>query len=189
MNIGRLVGSLAGSFGGAALGGAVGGRTGRMVGSLVGSMVGSRGVRGAGGGIGDALGGLKDKIDGDDEIEEVELPEEEAMVLIQAMTNAAKADGEVDAQEIDAIIGRAGDLDDEGEAFVRAQLSLPLDLDAFIDSVPGGMEAEVYTLSLLPIEVDTAAETNYLADLRVGLGLSDEQATDIHEALGAPIEL
>ena len=47
----------------------------------------------------------------------------------------------------------------------------------------------VYTLSLLPIEVDTAAETNYLADLRVGLGLSDEQATDIHEALGVPIEL
>ena len=186
MNIGRLVGSLAGSFGGAALGGAVGGRTGRIVGSLVGSMVGSRGARG---GIGDALGGIKDKIDGDDEIEDVELPEEDAMVLIQAMTNAAKADGEIDAAEIDAIISRAGDIDAEGEAFVRAQLALPLDLDAFIDSVPGGMEAEVYTLSLLPIEVDTAAETDYLADLRVGLGLSDEQATEIHEALGVPLEI
>ena len=187
MNIGRMVGALAGSFGGAALGGALGGRTGRLVGSVVGSMVGSRGSSKAGG-IGDALGGLKDKLDGDDEAEQVELPEEEAIILIRAMANAAKADGEVDSAEIDEIINRAGDLDDEAEAFVRAELAAPLDLDAFIESVPGGMEAQVYTMSLLPIEVDTAAEANYLADLRIGLGMSDEQVAEIHEALGVPLE-
>ena len=187
MNIGRMVGALAGSFGGAALGGAVGGRTGRLVGSLVGSMVGSRGVSKSGG-IGDALGGLKDKLDGDDDAEQVELPEEDAIILIRAMANAAKADGEVDSAEIDAIISRAGELDEEAEAFVRAELAAPLDLDAFIESVPGGMEAEVYTMSLLPIEVDTVAEADYLADLRVGLGMSDEQVADIHEALGVPLE-
>ena len=186
MNIGRMVGALAGSFGGAALGGALGGRTGRLVGSVVGSMVGSRGSSKAGG-IGDALGGLKDKLDGDDEAEQVELPEEEAIILIRAMANAAKADGEVDSAEIDEIINRAGDLDDEA-AFVRAELAAPLDLDAFIESVPGGMEAQVYTMSLLPIEVDTAAEANYLADLRIGLGMSDEQVAEIHEALGVPLE-
>lgn len=184
-----MVGSLAGSFGGAALGGALGGRTGRMVGSIVGSMVGSRGVRNAGGGIGDALGGLKDKLDGDDDAEQFDMPEEEAVVLIRAMTNAAKADGKVDDQEIDEIINRAGDLDEEGEAFVRSELALPLDLDAYIDSVPGGMEAEVYTMSLLPIDVDTAAEAEYLANLRIGLGLKDEQVVDIHEALGVPLSL
>ena len=188
MNLGRMVGALAGSFGGAALGGAFGGRTGRMVGSMLGSMVGSRGARNAAGGIGDALGGLKDKIDGDDEVAEVEMPEEEAAILIRAMANAAKADGEVDATEIDEIISRAGELDAEAEAFVRAELAAPLDLDAFIESVPGGMEAEVYTVSLLPIDVDTVAETNYLADLRIGLGLKDEQVVDIHEALGVPLD-
>ncbi len=189
MNIGRLVGSLAGSFGGAALGGAVGGRTGRMVGSIVGSMVGSRGVKDAAGGIGDALGGIKDKIDGGDDVADVEMPEEEAAILIRAMANAAKADGEVDQAEIDAIISRAGDLDDEAEAYVRSELALPLNLDEFIESVPGGMEAEVYTMSLLPIDVDTVAEAEYLADLRLGLGLSDEQVVDIHEALGVPLSL
>lgn len=189
MNIGRLVGSLAGSFGGAALGGAVGGRTGRMVGSMIGSMVGSRGARNAAGGIGDALGGLKDKIDGDEDVADFEMPEEEAAILIRAMANAAKADGSVDDQEIDAIISRAGDLDAEAEAFVRSELARPLNLDEFIESVPGGMEAEVYTMSLLPIDVDTVAEAEYLADLRLGLGLSDEQAVDIHEALGVPLSL
>lgn len=157
-----------------------------MVGSLVGSMVGSRG---AGGGIGDALGGLKDKISGDDDVEDVEIPDEEAAILIRAMANAAKADGKVDDAEIDAIISRAGDLDAEAEAYVRSELALPLDLDEFIDSVPGGMEAEVYTMSLLPIDVDTAAEVSYLADLRLGLGLSDDKVADIHEALGVPLEL
>lgn len=189
MNIGRLVGSLAGSFGGAALGGAVGGRTGRLVGSLVGSMAGSRGIGKSAGGIGDALGGLKDKLDGGDEPEEIDIPEEDAAVLIRAMANAAKADGEVDQKEIDEIIGRAGEIDAESEAFIRSELALPLKLDEFIDSVPGGMEAEVYTMSLLPIDIDTAAEVEYLADLRLGLGLSDEQATEIHEALGVPLSL
>lgn len=183
MNIGRMVGALAGSFGGAALGGAVGGRTGRMVGSMLGSMMGSRGT----GGIGDAIGGIKDKIDGDDDVEEIELPEETAMVLMQAMCNAAKADGNVDQAEIDEIISRAGELDDEAEAFIRSELAAPLDLDAFIESVPGGMEVEVYTISLLPIDVDTIAEADYLADLRLGLGLADDKVEDIHEALGVPL--
>ncbi len=161
-----------------------------MVGSLVGSMVGSRGARSGAGGIGDALGGLKDKINGDDDdIADIEIPDEEAAILIRAMANAAKADGKVDDAEIDAIISRAGDLDAEAEAYVRSELALPLDLDEFIESVPGGMEAEVYTMSLLPIDVDTAAEVSYLADLRLGLGLSDEKVADIHEALGVPLEL
>ncbi len=157
-----------------------------MVGSLIGSMVAGRGVSKAGG-IGDALGGLRDKIDGDDDVADIEMPDEEAIILIRAMANAAKADGEVDQAEIDAIISRAGDLDEEAEAFVRSELASPLDLDAFIDSVPGGMEAQVYTMSLLPIEVDTAAEADYLADLRIGLGMSDEQVAEIHEALGVPL--
>lgn len=188
MNIGRMVGALAGSFGGAALGGAVGGRTGRLVGSMLGSMVGSRGISNATGGIGDALGGLKDKLDGDDDVEDVELPEETAMVLMQAMCNAAKADGHVDDEEIDAIVSRAGELDDEAEAFIRSELAAPLNLDEFIESVPGGMEVEVYTISLLPIDVDTIAEAEYLADLRLGLGLSDDKVADIHEALGVPLD-
>ena len=46
------------------------------------------------------------------------------------------------------------------------------------------MEADVYTASLLPIEVDTVAETQYLQDLADGLGLAEDDVTKIHEALG-----
>lgn len=181
MNAGRMLGSLLGSFGGRAVGGMIGGPAGRMVGSVLGGMLAGRGSRGAGsalGGLGSLLGG------GDDKPDASEMPDEEALVLIRAMTNAAKADGSVDQDEIAAIFSRAGDLDEEEQDFIRAELTSPLDLDAFIESVPGGMEAEVYTASMLPIDIDTAAETKYLQDLADGLGLSGDDVAKIHEALG-----
>lgn len=181
MSAGRMLGALVGSFGGRAIGGMIGGPTGRMVGSLLGSMVGGRGARGGLGGLGGLLGGL-----GKDDPEPVDIPDEEALVLIRAMTNAAKADGNVDQAEVDNIVQRAGDLDADDEAFLRAEFAAPLDLDAFIESVPSGMEAEVYTASLLPIEIDSVAETEYLRNLADGLGLRSDQVEDIHNALEIP---
>jgi len=179
-----MIGSLVGAFGGRAVGGMLGGSTGRMVGSLLGSMVGGRGSRGLGG----AVGGLGDLLGrGDDDNDEiVEMPEDAAVVLIRAMTNAAKADGEVDQSEIDNIIRRAGDLDADDEAFLRAEFASPLDLDAFLESVPEGMEAEVYTASILPIEIDSVAETTYLQNLADGLGMKSSQVDEIHAALEIP---
>jgi len=170
-----------GAFGGRAIGGALGGSTGRMVGSLLGSMVAGRGSAGIGSamsGLGGLLGG------GDNDDDAIEIPDEEALLLIRAMTNAAKADGAVDDDEIAAIFSRAGDLDDDAQDFIRAELKAPLDLDEFINSVPGGMEADVYTASMLPIDIDTAAETEYLQNLADGLGLSGDDVAKIHEALG-----
>ena len=85
---GRMIGSLIGAFGGRAVGGMLGGGTGRMVGSLLGSMVGSRGISG---GLGSAVGGLGGLLGGGDKDEPIEIPDEQAVVLIRAMTNAAKA--------------------------------------------------------------------------------------------------
>lgn len=184
MAAGRMIGSLIGAFGGRAVGGMLGGSTGRMVGSLLGSMVGSRGVSG---GIGNAVGGLGGLLGGgDDDDQPVEIPDDDAVILIRAMTNAAKADGQVDQEEIDNIIRRAGDLDADDEAFLRAEFAAPLDLDEFIESVPEGMEAEVYTASILPIEIDTVAETTYLQNLADGLGLKASQVEEIHKALEIP---
>lgn len=181
MNAGRMLGSMLGSFGGRAIGGAIGGAPGRMVGSMLGAMVAGRGSRGVGG----ALDGLKGMMGGgDDQNTTIDIPDEEAMILIQAMTNAAKSDGSVDDDEIAAIFSRAGDLDDDAQDFIRAELKAPLDLDAFIESVPSGMEAEVYTASMLPIDVDTAAEAEYLQNLADGLGLREDDVAKIHEALG-----
>lgn len=178
-----MAGSLLGSFGGRAIGGAIGGAPGRMIGSMLGAMVAGRGSRG----VGSAMSGLGGLLGGDDDEKEqaaANMSDEEAALLIRAMTNSAKADGEVDDDEIAAIFSRAGDLEDDEQEFIRNELKSPLDLDAFIESVPSGMEADVYTASLLPIEVDSVAETKYLQDLADGLGLREDDIAKIHEALG-----
>jgi len=182
MSAARMITGMIGAFGGGTLGRMLGGRTGGMIGSMAGSML----SRGGGGGLGKMLGGL---MGGDDDKQAAHaaaaaMPEDEAMVLLRAMCNAAKADGEVDSSEIDAILKRAGDLDPDDERMLRSELQSPLDLDGFLTTVPKGMEAEVYTLSLLPITVDTPEEVEYLQSLAHGLGLQDGQVASIHKELG-----
>lgn len=193
MSAGRMVASMIGAFGGGAVGRMLGGRMGGMIGSMAGSMLargmgGSRGRSagaGGGGGIGDLLGGLMGGGDQDNARAAAEaMPENEAMILVKAMCNAAKADGRVDEQELEAIMGRVGDLEPDEEFMLRAELKAPLDLQGFLAEVPEGMEIDVYAASLLPIEVDTASEVEYLQQLGRGLGLSGQQINSIHEELG-----
>jgi len=177
-----MITGLIGAFGGGAVGRMLGGRTGGMVGSMAGSLL-SR--KAGSGGIGAMLGGLMG--DGDkaqSAAVDADIDDAEAMLLIKAMCNAAKADGLVDDDEIDAIISRAGDLDAEDEAMLRAELNAPLNLAAFVSEVPREMAAEVYAASLLPIEVDTASEVTYLKELGRGLGLDGSEIIAIHEELG-----
>ncbi len=182
-----MITSLIGAFGGGAVGNMLGGRTGGMIGSMAGSMLaGKMRSSGGGGGIGDLLGGL---MGGDDAKQQANaaaagMDDADAMVLVKAMCNAAKADGNVDQDEIDAIVSRAGGLDADDEAMLRAELRSPLDMGAFIASVPAGMEADVYAASLLPITVDTASEVEYLQRLGQGLGLSGDVINSIHQELG-----
>ncbi len=186
MSASRMITGLLGAFGGRTVGRMLGGRTGGMIGSMAGSMLAGRLRGGArGGGIGDLLGGLTGG--GDQQASRLAaeaLPENEAMILVRAMCNAAKADGEVSQDEIDAILGQAGDLEPEDESILRTELEAPLDLAALIAEVPAGMEPDVYAASLLPIEIDTPSEVDYLQDLARGLDLSDDEVAKIHQELG-----
>jgi uncharacterized membrane protein YebE (DUF533 family) len=181
-----MITGLIGAFGGNAVGRMIGGRTGGMIGSLAGSMLAGKMRSGGGaGGIGDLLGGLM----GGDAASQANavaagMEEDDAMILVRAMCNAAKADGTVDEAEIDAIVSRAGSLDADDEAMLRRELNSPLDLEAFIAQVPAGMEADVYAASLLPITVDTPSEMAYVQELAQGLGLSAEALDSIHSELG-----
>ncbi len=187
MSAARMITSLIGAFGGGAVGNMLGGRTGGMIGTMAGSML-ARKMRSGGGvgGIGDLLSGLTGSDDGKQHAAAVAatMDDDEAMILIRAMCNAAKADGSVDDAEVDAIVSRAGALDADDEAMLRAELRSPLDLDGFITDVPSGMEADVYAASLLPITIDTPAEVQYLQQLGQGLGLSTEAMNSIHQELG-----
>jgi len=126
-------------------------------------------------------------------LREPQTPEEEqelqnkATLILQAMINAAKADGSIDQGEIKRITGR---LETEGAApeareFIGREMLKPMDMDALIRRAQTPQAAvEVYAASLLAIEVDTPAERDYLRRLAGGLGLAPTTVQRVHEALG-----
>ena len=112
------------------------------------------------------------------------------MLLIHAMIAAAKADGEVDAAEMQGILGRlerAG-ISAEERAFLMTELTRPLDLDALVAKVTDPeMAPEVYAASLLAITVDTQAEEAYLRTLAEKLQLDSATVAHLHQQFNAPL--
>jgi len=118
--------------------------------------------------------------------EESEL-ESKAMVILRAMINAAKADGQIDAAEQQRILGKLEEVgaDAAVQEFVRVEMARPFDLKALFRAVSNlQMAAEVYAASLLAIEVDTPAERAYLRQLAQGLGLEEGAVQRLHLTLG-----
>jgi hypothetical protein len=111
---------------------------------------------------------------------------DEALVLVRAMINAAKADGSISQQEQQAIIERISNPTQETLDFLRQEFAAPLNVRDFAWSVPLGMEQQVYTLSLASIQLDTNSEASYLGDLAHGLRLDAELCNEIHRRYGAP---
>ena len=114
---------------------------------------------------------------------------EAALTLVRAMIAAAKADGEIDRDEMQRIVERleqAGASQEE-RAFVLAEVAKPLDIDALVAQVaPPVTGADVYAASLLAIEVDTAEEIAYLRRLAERLALDRDTVRQLHEQLNAP---
>ena len=103
------------------------------------------------------------------------------------MVNAAKSDGRIDEEEQKRLVEHLGDdATAEDREFVLAEMRAPLDVDAFVKSVPRGAEREVYTMSLMGIDLDEQSEARYLDALRRGMNLSEADANAIHEQLGVP---
>lgn len=103
--------------------------------------------------------------------------------LLRAMIAAAKADGHVDAAEQASIFGQMDKLDlhADDKAFVIDELRAPLDVDAVAKAASTPEEAaEIYTASLLAIDVDSPAERGYLALLAARLKLDDALVQHLH---------
>ena len=101
------------------------------------------------------------------------------------MINAAKADGNMDADEQKKIVEHIGEVSQEELAFVKSEMDAPLDLQGVINAAKG-IEGEVYMMSLMTINLDNKEEAHYLDNLAKGLGISEEAANDFHEKVGAP---
>jgi len=155
-----------------------------------------------GGGIGDLLSGLtgsKPTTSNDNGLgglllaalagKEVEnatpTQEAQAKVLLKAMINAAKADGQIDKSEQAKIVEHVGDVTAEELAFVQSEMAAPLDLEGVIANA-NGIEAEVYLSSLMTINLDSKEEALYLDKLAKGLNISEEAADAFHVKLGVP---
>jgi uncharacterized membrane protein YebE (DUF533 family) len=110
----------------------------------------------------------------------------QATLLIRAMINAAKSDGSFDQNEQQAIIGKLGNVTQEEIDFIRNEFARPLDVRAFANDIPRGMEHQVYALSLSAINLDQQSEANYLGQLAQALRIAPEEANAIHKELGAP---
>ncbi len=110
---------------------------------------------------------------------------DQALTLVRAMLNAAKADGRISPDEQRNILSQFGNDQAEVVQFLRDELAKPLDVREFAWSVPIGMEHQVYGMSLLAIEVDSNAETKYLSELAHALRLPAEVREQLHQRYGA----
>lgn len=109
-----------------------------------------------------------------------------AETLILAMITAAKADGQIDAEERGRIYERLeqGGLDAEEIAFLQREMKAPVDIERIARGVTSKEEAvEVYAASLIAMRADTDAERQYLGALAARLGLEPGLAASIEKAV------
>ncbi len=111
---------------------------------------------------------------------------EKAQILVCAMVNAAKSDGQIDQAEQQSILERLNNPSPEAIQFLRDEFQKPLNVREFAMSVPIGMEQQVYTMSLIAIDLDTSSEAKYLMELAEALRLPTEIREQIHQRVGAP---
>ncbi|RVU14462.1 tellurite resistance TerB family protein [Methylobacterium oryzihabitans] len=114
-----------------------------------------------------------------------------ARALLTAMIAAAKADGQIDADEQARIFGEMDrhDLDPDDKAFLMDALRAPLDIDAVARLARSPEEAtEIYAASVMAIRVDTEPERRYLDDLARRLGLDPGLARHIERTIAQASE-
>lgn len=116
-----------------------------------------------------------------------DMAEENAKLMIRAMIMAAKADGEIDAEERTKILDQLGDASEEEVAFVQEQLDAPVDPMALAKDAGNKAAVQVYSAALMGISVDTDAEKTFLRGLAQALMLDEAQVAEVHLNMGKPV--
>jgi len=81
----------------------------------------------------------------------------QAEVYLRAMIQAGLADGRLDETEQQTIIQKVGNVGAAEQNFIREEIAKGLNIESFIQTVPRGIEEEVYTASLMSITLDNRA--------------------------------
>jgi hypothetical protein len=146
----------------------------------------------SGGGFGDLLGGLAGgaigAATGPRTLPEPREREEtlQAAVLLRCMVQAAKCDGDLDADEKAKLMEAMGDATKDEIAFVNAEFAAEVDVDGLARQIPNGMEEKAYLVSLMAINLDQQGEAEYLHQLATALELSHDDVNRLHDQLEAP---
>ena len=109
---------------------------------------------------------------------------DQSEVYIRAMIQAGLADGRLDEQEQQAIVQKIGNMGPQEQNFIRAEMAKGLDVAGFIQTVPRGIEEEVYAVSLMAIQLDNRNEAQHLDAVARGLRITHEQSNAIHDRFG-----
>ena len=183
--LGALAGAILGGVRGSPAKGAIGGAALAVLGQIAMSALQKSMGGGAGPGLGVAAapaGAAYEPASVDELTSDVR-----AELLLRAMINAAKADGQIDGAEMNNILSK---LDEAGAGqdakdFVLAEMRRPLDLDGLVAAAgTPDLAAAVYAASVMAIKVDTPAERTYLDQLAARLALAPSVRASLDASLG-----
>ncbi len=110
--------------------------------------------------------------------------DDKALLLIQAMVFAARADGHIDAAEQELILKSAQELSGNInlQETIASFMQMPIDPAAIAQRVSSPEEAaDVYFLSALIVNPDTFMEKSYSTGLAQALGLTQAQKAELDE--------
>ncbi|MBY0394192.1 MAG: tellurite resistance TerB family protein, partial [Novosphingobium sp.] len=96
-----------------------------------------------------------------------------AALMLRAVIQAVKCDGDLDDAERERLTQAMGEASQREVRAVEAELQRPVDVKGLARAVPAGLEPQVYMASLMAIDLDSRAEADYLHELASALGALD----------------
>lgn len=109
--------------------------------------------------------------------------EANARHLMRAMIQAARCDGEIDPGERAKIMEVLEDMSGEERAFIEAELTHPVDPAQLAAETGPHQRTQVYAVSVVTTNMDSAAELDYLDRLAAALSLGGAARSRIHKAM------
>lgn len=175
--IGDVLGGMLGGASGA--GGSAGG-----LGGVLDMLGGGAAAGGAAGGLGGLLNKALTGGGATPAGQSVNQAEEDAAgLMVRAMLQAAKSDGQIDADEQGKLMKSLGEMDAQEREFIQGELRKPVDIAGLAADVPNGMQSQVYMMSLMGIDLDSQAEAQYLHNFATAMNMSKSDVNKIHDVL------
>ncbi|WP_425093515.1 DUF533 domain-containing protein [Tropicimonas sp. S265A] len=152
-------------------------------------------MAGMGGSLGAILGQLASALGNTDRPTEVEsltrvdqgadapLDKKTARAIIRAMVQTARADGQIDDDEREALLDLLEDAEDAERDILRDALSEPVDAQSVADDAPEHAVMHIYAAALLVATPANAEERAYLDRLADAMGLAPEARQRIENTM------